>query len=39
MRGKGEVKKAGAQAVWEGEFTNLALLHAAGLSMMLLMQN
>lgn len=27
MRGKGEVKKAGVQDVWEGGFTELALLH------------
>lgn len=43
MRGKGEGKKAEVQDVWEcqweGGFTKLALLHAAGLSMMPLMQN
>lgn len=39
MRGKGEVKKAGVQDVREGEFTKLALLHAAGLSTLPLMQN
>lgn len=38
MRGKGQLKKVGVEDGWEGGFTKLALLHAASLSVMTLMQ-